>query len=54
MRVESQCAHSGSPLTLEIDSDLWVEVISPGGDPVVFVPDINLSTLKEDSIVEAF
>jgi hypothetical protein len=52
--VETQCAHCGKPMELQLDSDLNCEVMEEGCDPVVFVPDINLIELEEESIINAF
>ncbi|MFH1137349.1 MAG: hypothetical protein V1816_14875 [Pseudomonadota bacterium] len=54
MTVHTECAHCGTPLTLEIDSELNYRVEGSDGEPLVFVPDVDLFKLKEDSIVESF
>jgi len=41
-------------MELEIDSDLNCHVKDEGCNPVVFVPDINLIELEDESIINAF
>lgn len=36
--VQSSCAVSGRPLTLEIDSNLQHRVQEPGARPIIFAP----------------
>lgn len=54
VRVETACARTQSPITLTIDSDLNVAVAQKGCHPVIFVPDMDLSRLDEDSIIDSF
>lgn len=41
-------------MELEIDSDLNCRVKDEGCNPVVFVPDVNLIELEDESIINAF
>jgi hypothetical protein len=41
-------------MEIEIDSDLNCHVKEKGCSPIVFVPDINLLKLEEESIINAF
>jgi hypothetical protein len=53
-RIQSECAHCGLPLHLELDSDLNYRVEEEGADPLVFVPMVNFETLEDPSIIDAF
>ncbi len=48
------CASTDRPMTLEIDSGLDVRVREKDCGPVVFVPDVDFSSIQEDSIIESF
>jgi len=52
--VKTECAHCSEPMEIEIDSDLNYKVKEEGCEPVVFVPDVNLFELEEDSIIDSF
>jgi len=52
--VKTECAHCSKPMEIEIDSDLNYKAKEEGCEPVVFVPDINLFELEEDSIIDSF
>ncbi|MBK5101916.1 MAG: hypothetical protein JJE15_13125 [Desulfobacteraceae bacterium] len=54
MLVKTECAHCSEAMEIEIDSDLNYKVKGEGCKPVVFVPDINLFELEEDSIIDSF
>lgn len=41
-------------MELTIDSDLNYAVKDKGSEPVIFVPDVDLLNLKEESIINAF
>jgi hypothetical protein len=41
-------------MEIEIDSELNYQVKDSTEDPIVFVPDVDLFKLKEDSIIESF
>ena len=52
--VNSQCARCGEALEIRIDSDLNYQAAKGGDRPIVFVPDVDLFKLEDDSIIEAF
>ena len=52
--VKTECAHCSEPMEIEIDSDLNYKVKEEGCEPVIFVPDVDLFKLEEDSIIESF
>lgn len=54
VRVKSSCAHCGRHIGLTIDSDLNCKVHDPECRPLVFVPDVDLLSLREESIINAF
>jgi hypothetical protein len=41
-------------MELEIDSDLNYRVKEKGSEPILFVPDVDLLNLEEESIINAF
>ena len=41
-------------MEIRIDSDLHYEVPKGEAPPVVFMPEVDFSTLADDSIVDAF
>ncbi len=51
--VRTECAHCKTPIELTIDSDLDFKV-KDGPEPVIFVPDVDLLSLKEENIINAF
>ena len=52
--VETECAHCGQPLHLEIDSELKYRVAEAGAEPLVFVPMVDFDTLEDPSIIDSF
>lgn len=52
--VRTECAHCKDPMELTIDSDLNFSVKEEGCDPMIFVPDVDLLKLKDESIINAF
>lgn len=52
--IQSQCAYSGQPIRIEIDSDLNLRHVDEGANPYIFVPSVNLDKTKEDSIIDIF
>jgi len=52
--VRTECAHCGKAMELEIDSELNCRAKEAGCNPVVFVPDVNLIELEDESIINAF
>lgn len=41
-------------MEIEIDSDLNYTVKKEGCEPVIFIPDVNLFHLEDDSIIDSF
>ncbi len=52
--LETECAHCGAPLRLEIDSDLAHRVLTAGAEPLVYVPQVDVHKLAEPSIIDRF
>jgi hypothetical protein len=52
--VCTECAHCKTPMEMTIDSDLNISVKDRENRPMVFVPDVDLLKLKEESIINAF
>jgi hypothetical protein len=42
------------PIHVDIDSDLNFQVNEDGADPLVFIPIVDFSRLKESSITKVF
>ena len=47
-------ADDTDPLTLQIDSDMNVDVEQTGAEPMVFTPDVNTFEVEAPSIVDDF
>ena len=54
MIVNTECAHCSRPMEIRIDSDLNYTVKEEGCEPIIFVPDVNLFKLEDESIINAF
>ena len=54
MTIDTECANSGKPIKIELDSDLNVIYVDEGSDPMVCVPKVNVFEAKEPSIVDIF
>ena len=52
--IETECAHCGKPIRIEMDSDLKYRVLEPDADPLIFVPDVDFARLKDPSIIDGF
>ena len=52
--ITTECAHSGEPIHLEIDSELNFRVVEEGAKPLVFVPLLDLAKLEDASIIDGF
>ena len=52
--VRTECAHCKTPMEMTIDSDLNITVKDTESRPMVFMPDVDLLNLKEESIISAF
>ena len=54
IQVDTECAHCKSPMRMEIDSDMNCHCPEPDCHPVIFVPDVDFSRLKDPNIIDAF
>lgn len=54
IQVETECAHCKRPMQMEIDSDMNCRCTEPDCRPVIFVPDVDFSRLKDSNIIDAF
>lgn len=52
--VKTECAHCRQPMHIEIGSDMRSSVREEGAAPIVFVPDVDLYTLEDPSIIDSF
>ncbi len=52
--VNTECAHCSRPMGIEIDSDLNYTVREESCEPIIFVPDVNLFKVEDESIINAF
>jgi len=52
--IETECAHCGKPIRIEMDSDLNYKVLEPDADPLMFVPTVDFAKLKDPSIIDGF
>ncbi len=51
--VRTECAHCKETTEITINSDLQYSV-KGGFDPLIFIPDVDVLTLKDESIINAF
>lgn len=54
VQIETECAQSSRPMKIEIDSNLSYKTEVAGCEPVIFVPDLDLFNLEDDSIIDSF
>jgi hypothetical protein len=54
VRVQTECAHCGKTMEMDIDSNLQLKPVDEKCKPIVFVPDVDLLNLQEDSIIDSF
>ena len=52
-KVDSKCVETGKALQMVVDSELGVELLTQGVNPVVSIPMIDLKNLGEDVIYNA-
>jgi hypothetical protein len=52
--IETECAHCSQPMSIEVDSDLRVRVLTEGARPVLVSPHVNFAKLKDPCIIHAF
>jgi hypothetical protein len=52
--IASECGHCHRPLHIEIDADLSYHVVEAEAEPVIYTPLIDLHSLEDRSIIDAF
>lgn len=52
--IETECAHSGRRLHLEVDSGLGYRVVENDAAPMVFVPLVEFEKLEAPNIIDDF
>lgn len=52
--IETECAHCGRPIHIEMDSELRYSVLEHDAEPLVFAPMVDFDRLKDPSIIDAF
>ena len=52
--IQTECAHCGKEIRIEMDSDLNFSVSDPDASLLVFVPMVDFGTLEDSSIIDAF
>jgi hypothetical protein len=52
--VETECAHCGAQLRLEVDNNLDFRTLTDGAEPLVYVPQVDFARLTDPSIIDAF
>jgi|SaaInlStandDraft_3_1057020.scaffolds.fasta_scaffold379582_1 hypothetical protein len=52
--LETECAHCGQTIEIEVDSSLNYRVLSDGAEPLIFTPMVDFATLEDPSIIDAF
>jgi hypothetical protein len=52
--IETECAHCGQPLHIEMDSELSYSVAEQDAAPLIFVPLVDFARLEDPSIIDAF
>lgn len=54
IQVETECAHCKRPMQMVIDSDMNCRCQETDCRPIIFVPDVDFSRLKDPNIISAF
>ena len=52
--IETECAHCGRLIHIEIDSDLNYSVAEKEADPLILAPMVDFGKLQDPSIIDAF
>ena len=52
--IQTECAHCGKEIRIEMDSELNYSISDPDAKPLVFVPMVDFSKLEDPSIIDAF
>jgi hypothetical protein len=53
-QIDTHCHHCDRPIQLNISSELEIEVVGPGSDPIITLPMVNIDRLNDPSIIVAF
>lgn len=41
-------------MTLEVDSDMNINIHDPGASPLIFIPEVDFETLPDPNIINSF
>ncbi|MCK5379766.1 MAG: hypothetical protein KAJ78_10195 [Acidobacteria bacterium] len=52
--IETECAHCGTAIHLEVDSELKSRVMTSGCVPLVFEPDVDWNTYTLPTIIDGY
>jgi hypothetical protein len=52
--IQTECAHCGKEIQIEMDSKLNYSVSKPEAKPLIFVPTVDFGKLEDPSIIDAF
>ena len=52
--IQTQCAHCGKEIRIEMNQELNFTVLDREAKPLVFVPMVDFGKLKDPSIIDAF
>ena len=53
-KVVTECAQTGQTIEMEIDSELNINILRGGPDPIVFSPPLDLPNWRDPSIIDNF
>lgn len=52
--IQTECAHCGKEIQIEMDSELNYSLSDPNAKPLIFVPTVDFGKLEDPSIIDAF
>ena len=52
--IDTECAHCGRRLRMDVDSEFGWRVVQQGAKPLVFSPHVDWTTFDEPNILHAF
>lgn len=52
--IQTECAHCGKELQIQMDSKLNTSVADPAAKPLVFVPLVDFKESDDPNIIDAF
>jgi len=52
--IETHCAHCGSRILIELDSNGEYKVLNEDSKPIIFIPMVDFDSLDDPSIIDAF